>query len=102
MVTLATVKRQGQEVDVTVAAQPLQPGDIALRIPEYLVRRGGGCYEGWCAGGVQPSQHAFAWLSAPAPLPPFLLQIVTLDRVLEDNTLAELVTTGKLSGGWCM
>jgi histone-lysine N-methyltransferase SETD3 len=45
---------------LTVAAAPLQPGDIALRIPEHL--------------------------------------IVTLDRVLEDNTLAELLTTGKLSG----
>ena len=49
-------------MDVTVASTALQPGDVALRIPEHL--------------------------------------IVTLDRVLEDNTLAELVTTGKLSGGW--
>ena len=59
-VSLATVKREGQEVDITVAAEPLAPGDIVLRILEHL--------------------------------------IVTLDRVLEDNTLAELVTTGKLSG----
>ncbi|PRW57651.1 3-oxoacyl-[acyl-carrier] synthase chloroplastic isoform A [Chlorella sorokiniana] len=58
-VTLQTVDREGIEVDVTVAAQPLAPGDIALAVPEHL--------------------------------------IVTLDRVLEDNTLAELVTTGKLS-----
>lgn len=70
-VQLQTVVREGREVDLTVAAAPLQPGDIALRIPEHL--------------------------------------IVTLDRVLEDNTLAELLTTGKLSGehpaspkkAWC-
>lgn len=44
-------------------AQPLAPGEVALRIPERL--------------------------------------IVTLDQVFQDNTLAELVTTGKLSGGCC-
>lgn len=36
-VKLATVQRQGQEVDVTVAAEALQPGDVALRIPEHLI-----------------------------------------------------------------
>jgi histone-lysine N-methyltransferase SETD3 len=54
------VTREGQDVDITVAAQPLAPGDVALRMPEHL--------------------------------------IVTLDRVFEDNTLAELLTTNKLSG----
>ncbi|EFN55628.1 hypothetical protein CHLNCDRAFT_57818 [Chlorella variabilis] len=63
-VKLQTVVREGTEVDITVAAEALQPGDVALRIPEHL--------------------------------------IVTLDRVLEDNTLAELVTTGKLSELACL
>lgn len=56
-----TVQRNGRDVDVTVAARPLQAGDVAIRIPERLV--------------------------------------VTLDLVFQDNMLAELITTGKLSGG---
>lgn len=36
-VKLATVEREGREVDVTVAAEPLQPGDVALSIPEHLI-----------------------------------------------------------------
>lgn len=36
-VTLQTVEREGIEVDVTVAAEPLAPGDIALRVPEHLI-----------------------------------------------------------------
>lgn len=63
-VKLQTVQRQGIDVDITVAAEPLASGDVALRIPEHL--------------------------------------IVTLDRVLEDNTLAELITTGKLSELACL
>ncbi|KAL4457345.1 hypothetical protein ABPG75_012210 [Micractinium tetrahymenae] len=59
-----TVKRNGQDVDITVASQPLVPGEVALRIPERL--------------------------------------IVTLDQVFQDNTLAELVTTGKLSELACL
>eukprot|EP00887_Chlorella_sp_A99_P007961 scaffold12.g7961.t1 len=58
-VTLSTVQREGQQVDVTVAARALQPGDLALRVPERLV--------------------------------------VTLDRVLQEDGLAELLTTNKLS-----
>lgn len=36
MVTLRTVERGGQAVDLTVAAQPLRPGDLALRVPDRL------------------------------------------------------------------
>ncbi|KAL4418758.1 hypothetical protein ABPG77_005769, partial [Micractinium sp. CCAP 211/92] len=63
-VRVETVQRNGQHVDITVASQPLAPGDVALRIPERL--------------------------------------IVTLDQVFQDNTLAELVTTGKLSELACL
>jgi hypothetical protein len=35
-VTIETVVREGQEVDVTAASTPLAPGDLALRIPEAL------------------------------------------------------------------
>lgn len=31
------MEREGIEVDVTVAAEPLAPGDIALRVPEHLI-----------------------------------------------------------------
>lgn len=34
---IQTVVRQGQQIDVTVASEELQPGDMALRIPERLV-----------------------------------------------------------------
>ncbi|KAI3425759.1 hypothetical protein D9Q98_007734 [Chlorella vulgaris] len=63
-IRLESVVRNGREVDIAVATEALQPGDLALRIPEHL--------------------------------------IVTLDRVLEDNTLAELLTTGKLSELACL
>ncbi|KAI7838734.1 hypothetical protein COHA_007530 [Chlorella ohadii] len=36
-VSLATVDREGIEVDVTVATEPLAPGDIALAVPEHLI-----------------------------------------------------------------
>lgn len=36
-VELQTVVREGQEVDITVASKPLQPGDICLRMPEKLI-----------------------------------------------------------------
>ncbi len=35
--SVKTLVREGQPVDVTVAAEPLQPGDVALRVPERLV-----------------------------------------------------------------
>ena len=57
-------RANGHEVDLTVAAEPLAEGDIALRIPEHL--------------------------------------IVTLDRVFEDEALAELLTTNKLSELACL
>lgn len=63
-VTLQSVNRAGVEVDVTVAASRLSPGDVALHIPEHL--------------------------------------IVTLDRVFEDNAVAELLTTNKLSELACL
>ena len=47
-VSLATVKREGVDVDVTVAAEPLAPGDVALRIPEHLIVRAA------AAGAGQP------------------------------------------------
>jgi len=47
-VKLQTVQRNGIDVDVTVAAEPLQAGDIALRIPGGCWARGGGC---WARGG---------------------------------------------------
>lgn len=34
---IETVLREGQQIDVTVASEPLAPGDLALRIPERLV-----------------------------------------------------------------
>ena len=36
-VTLQTVSREGVDVDVTVAARDLAPGDLALAIPENLI-----------------------------------------------------------------
>lgn len=35
--TVQTVTREGHQIDLTVASEPLQPGDLALRIPERLV-----------------------------------------------------------------
>jgi hypothetical protein len=54
-----TVVREGQPIDVTVASEPLQPGDLALRIPERLVvtldrifEDGAvGAWGGWREGG---------------------------------------------------
>ncbi|PSC74659.1 3-oxoacyl-[acyl-carrier] synthase chloroplastic isoform B [Micractinium conductrix] len=63
-VTVRTESRNGREVDVVVAAEALQPGDVAINVPESL--------------------------------------IITLDRVLEDNALGELLTTGKLSELACL
>lgn len=36
-VTLQSITLAGVDVDVTVASQPLFPGDLALRIPEHLI-----------------------------------------------------------------
>ena len=36
-VSISSRHRAGQEIDMTVAAVPLSPGDIALRIPERLI-----------------------------------------------------------------
>lgn len=54
----------GRPLDMTVAAQPLSAGELALSIPEHLV--------------------------------------VTLDRVFESDTLAEMLTAGKLSELACL
>lgn len=54
----------GRPLDLAVAKRDLQPGDIALSIPENLV--------------------------------------VTLDRIFEDEGVAELLTTGKLSELACL
>eukprot|EP00878_Enallax_costatus_P010172 GHUV01010618.1.p1 GENE.GHUV01010618.1~~GHUV01010618.1.p1 ORF type:complete len:451 (+),score=91.21 GHUV01010618.1:1244-2596(+) len=54
----------GRPLDMTVAAQPLKAGDLAVSIPEHLV--------------------------------------VTLDRVFESEALAEMLTAGKLSELACL
>jgi len=54
----------GRPLDVTVAAQPLSAGEVALSIPEHLV--------------------------------------VTLDRIFESQSLAEMLTAGKLSELACL
>lgn len=54
----------GRPLDMTIAKIPLQPGDVALSIPDKLV--------------------------------------VTLEQIFEDETFAELLTTGKLSELACL
>ncbi len=64
-VTLQSMERDcGNVVDAVVAAEPLQPGDIAFTLPANAV--------------------------------------VTLDRVFEDETVAELLTDNKLSELACL
>lgn len=63
-VTLQSVERDGNVVDTVVAAEPLQPGDLAFSLPPNAV--------------------------------------VTLDRVFEDDTVAELLTDNKLSELACL
>eukprot|EP00884_Botryococcus_braunii_P019621 jgi/Botrbrau1/6342/Bobra.0098s0001.1 len=63
-VELNTIVREGRTLDVTVASQDMEPGDLALRIPEDLV--------------------------------------ITLRSVFEDGTVAEILTTGKLSELACL
>eukprot|EP00775_Hariotina_reticulata_P013147 gene13147-13277_t len=58
------VPAAGRPLDVTVAAQPLSAGEVALSIPEHLV--------------------------------------VTLDRIFESQSLAEMLTAGKLSELACL
>ena len=36
-VTIQSVFKEGVEIDVTVAAEQMQPGDLALHIPEKLI-----------------------------------------------------------------
>jgi hypothetical protein len=96
--------RNGREVDIAVATEALQPGDLALRIPEHLIvtlDRGKAAAEQALLKQLQtrltPDCHA-PGLASPLRPPPTCCLV---RAVLEDNTLAELLTTGKLSGKSC-
>ncbi len=60
-VSLATVDREGIEVDVTVATEPLAPGDIALAVPEHLI-----VSRWWLAVAVRGVAGAAAAMAAAA------------------------------------
>eukprot|EP00891_Asterochloris_glomerata_P000308 jgi/Astpho2/308/fgenesh1_pg.00010_%23_65_t len=63
-VTVQSTERAGQQIDLTVAAQDVQEGEMLLRMPEHL--------------------------------------IITLEGVFEDEAVAELLATGKLTELACL